>query len=372
MVNDLLYWVWLSSLYRITPGKRKTLLDFFGDPKSIWEASEDDLKSVPFMTAVMLEQLTNKKYRANAEANLEKLQKHNIHVVKINDESYPYHLKNIFDPPVVLYVKGSIRKTQNLIAVVGSRKATDYGLSMAKSLSFELASAGFTVVSGMARGVDTYAHKGALKSKGDTIAVLGCGPDVVYPPENKSLMKDIADSGAVISEYLPGTQPKPYFFPARNRIISGVSKGVVVIEAGERSGSLITVNFALEQGREVFAVPGNIDNNNSIGTNRLIKDGAKIVTGVDDILEEINSPSCVNYNNLNEYKNSKSILDFYGLGKEEKTVTKCLLTEPMNVDMIAKRCGMSVDTVNSVLISLKIKGIVNQSDGKLFEVKNKF
>jgi DNA processing protein len=171
-----------------------------------------------------------------------------------------------------LYIRGRLRKNEKVIAVVGSRRASPYGLNMAEQISCELAGLGFTVISGMARGVDSFAHKGALDAGGRTIAVLGCGPDIVYPEENKDLMDKILKSGAVISEYLPGYAPLPANFPARNRIISGMSLGVVVAEANERSGSLITANFALEQGREVFAIPGNIDSAYSNGTNQLIKE----------------------------------------------------------------------------------------------------
>jgi DNA processing protein len=266
-------------------------------------------------------------------------------------------------------MKGNIEKDEKFLAIVGSRRASSYGIRMAQTIATELSKYGITVVSGMARGVDSYAHRGAIDAGGRTIAVLGCGLDIVYPSENKKLMENIISSGACISEYLPGTTPIPGNFPARNRIISGISLGVIVIEAGERSGSLITANFALEQGREVFALPGNVNNYNSTGTNKLIKEGAKMVTGIDDILEEINI-------SFTEEK----VKDFFsqrfkggellkGLDDDEKKVAECLKLEPLHIDVIARKTGLSIALINSILIMLELKGVVEQLPGKIFKLK---
>ena len=205
-----------------------------------------------------------------------------------NNKEYPVILKNIYNPPNELFIAGEILSSDsNAVAIVGTRRATHYGLGNAEKLAYDLAIRGITVVSGLARGIDSAAHRGALRAGGRTIAVLGSGHNKIYPPENRKLYYEIIKKGAVISEFPPDTAPSKTSFPKRNRIISGLSKGIVVIEAPERSGALITADFALEQGREVFAMPGNIDTGRSIGTNRLIKEGAKLIENVSDILEEL-------------------------------------------------------------------------------------
>lgn len=281
------YWVWLNSIPNIGPRKGKQLLDHFRDPENIWNAAEAEFKCLHFLDRDDSNQILNSDIRAKTKELICSINKAGIKVITLVDDLYPEYLKNIYDPPLLLYLKGNLVKNEKAVAVVGSRRATAYGQKMAGVLAQELAMNGITVVSGMARGIDSYAHKSALDANGRTIAVTGCGLDIVYPPENRRLAEIIAAKGAVISEYMPGIQPMPHNFPARNRIISGISLGVVVIEASEKSGSLITVNMALEQGRDVFAVPGNVTSMNSRGTNKLIKDGAKLVTGIDDILEEL-------------------------------------------------------------------------------------
>ena len=212
----------------------------------------------------------------------------NVRRIEINDKEYPGNLKNIYNPPASLFIKGNILTCdENSIAIVGTREATSYGMEQCEKISYELAKRDITIVSGMARGIDTAAHKGALKAGGRTVAVMGSGHNHIYPPENKSLYDEIVRRGAVISEFSNDTKPLRENFPKRNRIISGLSKGVLVIEAPTRSGALITTNFAVEQGREVFAMPGNINSVNSSGTNKLIKEGAKLVESVWDILEEL-------------------------------------------------------------------------------------
>jgi DNA processing protein len=360
------YWVWLSAIPKVGARRCIKLLEHFKEPKGIWEASKDELLTLQFMNEETIYQVLNKRYRQEAEKHVENIIKQKISIVTIKSEVYPYYLKNIHDPPIVLYTNGGLNIDEKFVAVVGSRKASSYGLEVAQRISNELSGLGITVVSGMARGIDSSAHNGALKAEGRTIAILGCGPDIVYPSENKALMDRIRQSGAVISEYLPGTQPVPQNFPARNRIISGLSLGVVVVEAGIKSGSLITADFALEQGREVFAVPGNINSLNSKGTNRLIKDGAKIVTCIDDIIEELN---------VSVQKNSrssgarKSIINFDSLEKDELGIVKQLEVEEMHIDRLAAMSGLSMHVINSTLIILEMKGIIEQIPGKIIRLR---
>lgn len=360
---DLKYWIWLSSLVKISPRRRYQLLEHFGDPAGVWFSSEAELARLPFMTRQTLVSLLDREYRNKAEEHIKKIVSSDIDVITLNDGRYPEYLRNIPDPPVVIYVCGTLEKDEACIAVVGSRKASSYGLGMAEKLSFELARAGLCVISGMARGIDSKAHRGALSAGGRTIAVLGCGSDRVYPEENRELAKQILSNGAIISEYVPGTPPLPINFPFRNRIISGISRGVLVIEAGERSGSLITAYCALEQGREVFAMPGNINSSTSRGTNRLIREGARIVTETGDILEELHvatSPGII--------KKARTPFPTDGFTPDEKTIASKLIDGPVHIDAIASECGLSVQTAGSILVMLELSGFVEQLPGKYYRL----
>jgi DNA processing protein len=358
------YWVWLSSLVKISPRKRYELLEHFKDPANIWYSSIKELKTLEFLDRCIIDKLIDMQARKETDFYLEKMLKSGIEVVTICDKKYPELLKHIYDPPAVIYVKGELVESEDLLAVVGSRRATAYGLNMAESLAYELSGNGLTIVSGMARGIDSRAHNGALKAGGRTIAVLGCGLDIIYPSENKELMKRICDNGAVISEYLQDIPPIPFNFPARNRIISGISKGVAVIEANEKSGSLITANFALEQGRDVFAVPGNINSSNSAGTNRLIRDGAKIVLDVKDILDEL---KLGNGDNNTSYKVLKKI-SYGNFNYDEKAIIGKLIEQTLHIDTIARECGFSVQKVGSILIMLELGGFIEQLPGKFYKL----
>jgi len=363
MVNNLKYWIWLSSLVKISPRKRLHLLDYFGDPALIWESTEAELKAIHFATPQMIECIIDKESRKMVSRLTDGIRKCDADVITLKDRQYPEALKNIPDPPIVLYCRGKLEKDAVCVAVVGSRRATFYGLEMAERLSRELVMHGLTIVSGMARGIDSKAHSGALEGGGRTVAVLGCGVDVVYPYENLELMNKICRSGAVISEYLPGTPPIQFNFPARNRIISGLSQGVAVVEANEKSGSLITADFALEQGRDVFAVPGNINSSNSLGTNKLIKDGAKIVTNAGDILDELKISHSANNNLCRERKLPEGFL-----GSDEKSIAQRLQNGPAHIDMIARDCGISVQIAGSVLVMLELSGFVEQLPGKYYKL----
>ena len=262
--SEIKGWLILRAIPGISDNLYKRLIDEFGSPEKVLGAKEDDLAKVPEMRRDVLQAIVRGSKEISASPagrdlseELERIERYKIDVTTLNDESYPENLKEIYDPPPLLYVKGEIKKEdKNAIAIVGSRRATTYGRLTAQKLSAQLAARGITIVSGMARGIDSEAHKGALAVGGRTIAVLGCGIDVVYPPESRVLEEKIASSGAVITEFPFGTRPFAGNFPKRNRIISGLSLGVVIVEAAEKSGALITARLALEQGREVFAVPG--------------------------------------------------------------------------------------------------------------------
>lgn len=363
MDSNLKYWIWLSSLVKISPRKRFEILNYFKDPALIWYSSEQELKQLSFLTPKVIAQLLDRQIRNESERWLETLYREGIGAISYNDTCYPEYLKYIYDPPAVLYIKGRISKDEKCVAVVGSRRATAYGLGMAEKISSELAKSGLTVVSGMARGIDSKAHAGALGAGGRTIAVLGCGLDIAYPYENRELMKKIINSGAVISEFLPGVPPIPFNFPARNRIISGISLAVTVVEANEKSGSLITANYALEQGRDVFAVPGNINCMNSAGTNRLIRDGAGIVTEVSDILDELN----ISHGTCSSLNLIKS-LPAGEFNNDEMSVAKKLKDGPVHIDSIARDCGISVQLAGSILVMLELNGFVEQLPGKFYRL----
>ena len=287
--------------------------------------------------------------------------KDKIEVIKKSSRDYPKILKEIPDAPKQLYVRGSLPKDHNLnFAIVGTRAASDYGRTLAFKIAKELAELGFNIVSGLALGIDTQAHLGALEGKGWTTAVMGSAIDdnSIYPSENLNLVKKIISSGgAVISEYEPGTKSEIWFFPERNRIISGLSQGVLVVEAPEKSGALITARAALEQNREVFAIPGSIFSKNSHGTNNLIKSGAKMVTTVDDILEELN---------LADLKTKKGIKEEENLTEEEKIILNIIEKESIHIDKICKMSKMAAGQVLSIVSVLEIRGIIKNIGGSKF------
>lgn len=291
------YFVWLSSI-NIKPVTKVKLLEQFKTPKIIFESTKEELKKNLDCEKLkiniknkelLIEKIIDKKVKENVTKNIEKMNKLGIGIITYLDEEYPQNLKDIYDFPICLYFIGNKKILQNnkKIAMIGCREYSMYGKNTALMFSEQLAKNNFTIVSGCARGIDSFAHTGTLKYKEKTIAVLGNSIEYVYPPENKILEEKIIKSGGLIlSEYIIGTKPSKYTFPARNRIISALSDGVLVIEAKEKSGTIITVDFALEQGKNIYAVPGNITSKNSEGTNDLIKNGAKIITKIDDILED--------------------------------------------------------------------------------------
>jgi DNA processing protein len=299
------------------------------------------------------------------QKELDNATKLNIKLITIHDQDYPDSLKQIPDAPLVLYVLGEIRDVDRYaVAVVGSRRPTAYGLRVTEKISYELAASGLTVVSGMARGIDAASHKAALKAQGRTIAVLGSGIDVPYPSVNRALMHAIPPAGAVITEFPLGTQPKRENFPQRNRIISALSLGVAVVEATVDSGSLITVRYALEQGREVFALPGNITSRNSRGTNKLIKEGAKLIENAGEIIDELR-PQIKGILKERRDAPEKALPE---MSTDEKLLYGFLDDEPKHIDVIIRKTDMPSSKALSLLLNLELKGIVRQDGGKHFSI----
>lgn len=282
-----LYWIWFSRINEIGAKTQKELIDKYKNPEKIWKLTKEDLIENN-LKQEKIDIILNKKYRKDLKYYNNYMQKQKINMITINDKKYPHKLKNIYDPPIVLYIKGNMDiLNNNSLAIIGSRSCSEYGKKIATNFSYNISKNNINIISGLARGIDTYAHKGTICAKGKTIAVIGSGIDLIYPAENTKLANEIIkQGGAVISEYIIGTKPDKINFPARNRIISGLSDGVLVVEASKKSGANITVDFALEQGKNVYAVPGNIYSYVSSGTNELIKQGATLVTTEQDILAD--------------------------------------------------------------------------------------
>lgn len=360
---------WLKlNMAPLLPAQLHTLISDFGSPMEALEASYEAIGKTLGIKEDRARDLIEKIRRIDVAKEIEEIRARGIKIVTYMDSAYPSCLKAIFDPPLVLYILGKFPfPDKNNLAIVGSRQATLYGRLMANSLAKEIAGFGVSIVSGMARGIDTAAHRGALEGDGWTIAVLGSGLDIVYPAENAWLMKEIVASGTVISEFPLGTRPLRQNFPRRNRIIAGLSMGVVVIEATKRSGALITTEYALENGREVFAVPGRIDSRYSEGTNSLIKQGAKLVTNVRDILEEFShiSPLDEEPSNKKGEKNLRVTLE-----GDELRVFEFLDFEPRHIEAITYDLGIPVQRVVTALTGLEIKELARQLQGKMFIKKN--
>ncbi|MBN2417037.1 DNA-processing protein DprA [bacterium] len=343
---------------------QKTLLNLvtaFGTAGAVLSADIGDLMQRGGLDRKSAESLKNGRDESFADEQLRLAEKHGIQIVTIEDDAYPPLLKSIYDPPAFLYVRGNpdILHTHTL-AVVGMRACSVSGREIAERFAAELAGEGITIVSGLARGVDTAAHTAALRAEGNTAAVLGCGVDYIYPPENARLYEEIVERGAVISELPIGTVPLPGFFPRRNRIISGLSLGTLVVEAGPKSGSLITALLALDQGREVFAVPGSIQSMKSRGTHQLIRQGAKLVETKEDILMEI--PQL----NRNRGGGQRALFVEDRLSDNEKAVWMHLGYDPVHIDQLAENAGKPVPEVLAILLRLELEGFVRQSAGKLF------
>lgn len=359
MAQDM-HLIALCSIPALGPVTINRLLREFANPEAVFRAGAGALLRVEGISEKRAEAVVNFRGWDALEKDIERVEKDGARVVAHSAADYPEWLRQLGDDaPPVLYVKGSIQKEDRFaLAVVGSRAASPYGRAITEKISSELGQMGFTVVSGLARGIDTAAHKGCLEGGGRTIGVLGCGIDVTYPAENRWLYERAAASGAVLSEFPPGTRPLPANFPRRNRILSGLTLGVLVVEAAEKSGSLITARYALEQGKEVFSVPGNISSSVSRGTNDLIKQGARMVTGAGDIVEEL-APQLRGF-----IKSRKKELS--GLTVEERALCDIMSAEPRHIDELSRESGLPSSKALAVLLALELKGMVKQTGGKRF------
>ncbi len=355
------YWLAFSVFQGIGPRRFKLLYDYFGSAEKIWQASRAKLSATGLQVKIV-QDLVEFRQKFNPAGYRDWLKKKDIKFVTTADASYPKNLKQIDDAPFLLFYRGEIRKEdEQAIGVVGTRQPTLYGKEVTENLTADLTSCGLTIVSGMARGVDSIAHRTALAMGGRTIAVFACGVDVIYPPENKRLSGEIMKHGAVVSEFPPGLKPSLGSFPYRNRIISGLSLGVLVTEGAERSGSLITARKAAEQGREVFAVPGPITSRMSAATSRLLKDGAKLVKNVGDILEElkINRPQVTR--NTSEVE--------VGRSQEEQLLVQLLQDGALHIDELVRQSQLPTGKAASLLMMLEIKGQVRSLGQMTYALK---
>jgi len=360
--------VCLNTVLDIGSIRLNKLLQYFDTPENILKAPIGALNSVSGIgekIASKIKSLTQE----DSEREFVLAKKCGVKIISFEDTAYPENLKHIPDPPIILYVKGELKQQDTFcLAIVGSRRASFYGLSSAQGFAFELSLRGFTIVSGMARGIDTYAHKGALKQGGRTIAVMGSGFNCIYPAENEELVGEIAHSGVVVSEFPMDTRPLRQNFPRRNRVISGLSLGVLVVEAAQNSGALITADFALEQGRDVFALPGKLDSHTSFGTNDLIKQGAKLVTCIDDIIEEYGlTPASGNELSAGtEQRVSVPRGPRQSLSSDELLVNELVAGQPLSLDEIIEKTHISVSKVSDTLLRLQMKKLIRQLPGKQF------
>jgi DNA processing protein len=356
------YFIALNTHQKIGSQTILKLLDFFGDLEKIWQLGQIDFARIG-LKEEQISAIKEVKEKVDPDDEMEKLKKSKIEVLTIKDKNYPGLLRELADPPAILYYKGKLpKKNDFLVSIVGSRACTSYGRQVAEELAYNLAKEGITIVSGLALGIDSIAHKAALQAKGKTIAVLGCGLDIIYPYTHKRLAEEIIKKdGAIISEFSLGTPPLKPNFPMRNRIISGISKATIVVEAALKSGALITAKSALEQNREVFAVPGSIFNPNSEGCNNLIKMGAYPVTSYEDILSELGIKS----------KIAKIKKEAEGDSKEEKVILSLLSYEPVSIDKLKELSKLDIAVLNSTLIMLEIKGLVKNIGGAQYiRIKN--
>jgi len=356
---ELRAWLRLSRL-ELSPKRAGMLLERFGDACSIFAASEHDLLSTGIGEKAAQRILSPEP--PGVEQDLVRLEELGVTLLAIRDPGYPAALKEIYDPPPVLFVRGALIEPDRFsVAIVGSRRASNYGRAMAERIAADLASRGLTVVSGGARGVDSAAHRGALDAGGRTVCVLGCGVDFAYPPENKALFERIAEGGALVSEFPLGATPEPWRFPVRNRIISGIALGVLVCQAPVDSGALITARTAAEQGRDVYALPGNVDDQRNTGCHRLIRDGAVLVESAQDILQElgISVPD--------EHKPQLSLdLSFNTLSPDERRLIELLSLQPKHVDQIIQETSLPAPQVTSALTLLEMKGLVRRVPGSAY------
>jgi DNA processing protein len=357
--------VGLNLIEHVGPVRVRQLLEHFGDAPAILKASKHELLRVRGIGEETAEAIANWEKTIDLSAELKRVGEFGCHVLIQSDDEYPELLRQIYDPPIVLYVKGRLSaKDRNAVALVGSRMTTPYGQEVARKLAYQLAYLGVTVVSGGARGIDTAAHQGALSAKGRTVAVLGTGINLVFPPENAELFERIAANGAVVTQFPFNRNADKQSFPIRNRIVAGMTLGTVVVEANLTSGALITANMAVEQGRQVFAVPGRIDSPRSKGCHELIKKGAKLCEGAEDILSEFeylfpasNRPPGVS---------ETGVLPALNLSENEQKVYDTLNNEESSIDEVIRKSGLPSSAVSVALLGLEMKRLIRQLPGKMF------
>ena len=352
----------LTSVPGIGSFRIRKLISHFNSPSAVLKAHPQAIAKVAGIDKILAQNVFKKNEPDFADYQIQTCRKLNINILTFFDEQYPAVLKEIPDPPIILFIKGTIVPEDFIsLGVVGTRMPSDYGRRATEKLTRELVRSGFSIVSGLARGIDTVAHQTCVKLGARTLAVLGSGLDIIYPPENKNLARSIIDNGAVITELPCGSKPDAVNFPKRNRIISGLSLGILVVEAGEKSGALITATSALNQNREVFAVPGNLFSLRNLGSNRLIKEGAKLVQSIDDILVEFEGrlkPLILEKSNFKTQPKD--------LSESEKKIWDVLSDKPVHIDLIAQQTGISTPEVLSILLTLELKNIVIQQSGKMF------
>lgn len=366
-MDNILPWFALKSVPGIGNHLYKRIIKRFKSPEAAFGASLGELTQIEGVSEKLANAIRKHKTPADAKKEIDLISEKGFRIVTMTDPDYPPLLLEIPDPPPFLYVSGSLDGYSDKVAVVGSRNATDYGVSMTKILCADLASYNITVVSGMARGIDTAAHEGALNGNGKTIAVLGSGLERIYPAQNRNLFKMISENGAVISEFPLMTEPDAFNFPARNRIISGLSLGTVVVEATKRSGSLITARLAADQNREVFAVPGSIQSFKSTGTHTLIKQGAKLVENAKDIIDELSHFLKPENNTRKSGKEETGSFNVC-LSPDESLVLNALEPYPIHIDELARKIKIDPGKLSGILLKLEVHDIVRQSPGKLFSL----
>ena len=355
------YWLGFHTMKGIGPVKLRALRQFFGDLEIAWSASERDLQSAG-LDQKTLANFIQKRRDVNLDKLVNDLDALGAVALTLDDPDYPTLLRELPDSPPVLYVKGSlIDADQWAVAFVGTRRASVYGKDVTFQLVTPLVNAGITIISGLALGIDAAAHKAALDAGGRTIGVLGCGIDIIYPPEHRQLAANIMKSGALVTEFPPKTPPERTNFPVRNRVISGLSLGVVVVEAPQSSGALLTADMAIDQGRDVFAVPGNINVKNCVGTNRLIQNGAKLVMSADDIMDELNlTRSAV--------ETRTQIREVAPANPTEEALLRCLAEDALHIDDLCQLSGLPIVQVSSALALMELKGQVRRLEGMRYSL----
>ena len=359
-MHDVRYWIGFNRVIGVGPAKVRALIDHFGDLETAWQAEPYDLKEAG-LDRRSIENLFTTRAKIDLDQEIDRVEKAGARIVIWDDADYPPLLKNLPDAPPVLYIKGQLNTADRewTVAIVGTRRATAYGRQVAEMLATDLVHNGITIVSGLARGIDAYAHEAALRAGGRTLGVLACGIDQVYPPEHAKLAARMIEQGALLTEAPCGSPPEGGNFPARNRIISGLSLGTIVVEAAETSGALITSDRALEQGREVFAVPGHIFAKSSLGTHRLLKEGATLVTSAQDVLEALNLKMVA------AHSEARAVIP------EDPTEAKLftlLSNEPTHIDYLVRESSLPVAQVSSTLALMELKGMIRQIAGMQYVV----